>query len=97
MTDDPLVRRIERFERTVATCLCVVPALFAGQCLAVSLGIPAFRAMFADFGSPLPAFTESPRGEARVHEHTGVVGGEEGGVAGAARAENAETQGHRRD
>jgi hypothetical protein len=58
MSDDPLVQRIERFERTVATCLCMVPMLFAGQCLAVSLGIPVFQAMFADFGSPLPALTE---------------------------------------
>ena len=58
MPADDLVLRIERFERMVATCLCVVPLLFAGQCLAVVLLAPIFEEMFAGFGSKLPVATE---------------------------------------
>ena len=58
MSDDPLLARIDRFERTVATCLCVVPVLFAAQCFFAAIACPVFQSMFADFGARLPALTE---------------------------------------
>ena len=57
MSDEILEKRLERFERTVATCLCSVPALFGAQCLTVSLALPVFEEMFTGFGSKLPALT----------------------------------------
>lgn len=57
MSDEQLEKRLERFERTVATCLCTVPALFGAQCLAVSLAVPILEEMFVGFGSKLPALT----------------------------------------
>ncbi len=57
MSDD-LLQRVERFERTVAVCLCVLPALFSLQCVGMALTVPVFKAMFADFGAPLPALTD---------------------------------------
>ena len=58
MNDEDLVLRLERFERTVATCLCALPLLFSAQCLVVSLSGPVFAAMFADFGAKLPWLTQ---------------------------------------
>ena len=58
MHEADLLLRIERFERTVATCLCVVPLIFSGQCLLVALGAPAAANMFKDFGAMLPAATQ---------------------------------------
>jgi type II secretory pathway component PulF len=58
MNDDALISRIEKFERTVATCFCVVPFLFAAQCFFAAIICPVFQAMFADFGSKLPVLTE---------------------------------------
>ena len=49
MTDESLLLRIERFERTVATSLCVVPFLFSGQCLTLALCAPVATTMFKDF------------------------------------------------
>lgn len=57
MDQDALLNRISRFERTVATCFCIFPILFAGQCLSVSLASPVFADMFADFGARLPTLT----------------------------------------
>ena len=57
MSAEILEKRFERFERTVATCLCTVPALFGAQCLTVSLAVPMFRDMYMGFGSKFPAFT----------------------------------------
>src|SRR4051812_13348945 len=58
MKEEDLVLRLERFERTVATCLCTLPLLFSAQCLLISLGAPVFSAMFADFGAKLPWLTQ---------------------------------------
>src|SRR5690349_6391707 len=58
MNNEDLALRIERFERTVATCLCALPLLFSGQCLLVSLNGPVFSAMFSDFGAKLPWLTQ---------------------------------------
>ena len=58
MNESELLLRIERFERTVATCLCVVPLLFSGQCLLVALGAPLAASLFKDFGSKLPGPTQ---------------------------------------
>jgi hypothetical protein len=57
MSDETLEKRLERFERTVATCLCTVPALFGAQCLIVSLAMPVFEEMYSGFGSKPPALT----------------------------------------
>jgi len=57
MKDEDLVSRVERFERTVATCLSIIPVLFATQCFFAALGCPAFESMFKDFGAKLPALT----------------------------------------
>jgi hypothetical protein len=57
MSDEKLRLRIERFERTVATCICTISFLFGAQCLGVALSIPIFEKMFADFGSALPGVT----------------------------------------
>jgi riboflavin transporter FmnP len=57
MSDEILEKRLERSERTVATCLCTVPALFGAQCLTVSLAVPVFEEMFTGFGSELPVLT----------------------------------------
>jgi hypothetical protein len=54
---EELLARVERFERTVATCLSIVPMLFSAQCLVTALGVPVFSAMFEDFGAKLPAVT----------------------------------------
>ena len=54
MTTDEIRKRIERFERTIATCLCAVPLLFSVQCALVAVSAPIFGAMFADFGAALP-------------------------------------------
>lgn len=58
MSDEALIIRIEKFERTVATCICIVPFLFSVQCFAASIATPIFEDMFADFGSKLSALTE---------------------------------------
>jgi len=57
--NDDLNLRVDRFERTVATCLYAVPALFSLQCVGIGLSGRIFEAMFADFGSPLPALTKA--------------------------------------
>jgi hypothetical protein len=49
--------RVERFERTVALCLCTIPGLFSVQCIAVSLASRVFREMFVDYGTELPVLT----------------------------------------
>jgi hypothetical protein len=49
--------RLERFEKTVTMCLCIVPFIFSAQCLFVSLASPIFAAMFSDFGAKLPGPT----------------------------------------
>jgi|GEM_PF-5666030 len=58
MTTDDINARVLKFERTVATCLCILPVLFAGQCVLVAFTTPTFAVMFADFGSKLPAPTQ---------------------------------------
>jgi hypothetical protein len=58
MKEDDLLVRVERFERTVATCLCALPTLFSAQCLLAALAAPVFRSMFIDFGAKLPALTQ---------------------------------------
>ena len=58
MADENLILRIERFERTVATCLSAVPLFFAAPCVLLSLCVPAYERMFADFGTKLPGLTE---------------------------------------
>jgi hypothetical protein len=58
LTSEDLQYRLERFERTVATCLAVVPALFSLPCLLVAVVVPTFEAMFKDFGAPLPGPTQ---------------------------------------
>lgn len=57
MSED-ILAKVEKFERTVALCLCSIPVLFSLPCIGVALATPVFRAMFADFGAPLPVFTE---------------------------------------
>jgi len=54
MSPEDLEKRLTRFERTVATCLCIVPVLFSAQCFFAALSAPTFGAMFRDFGSKLP-------------------------------------------
>jgi len=56
--EEELVLRLDRFERTVATCLCVVPFLFSAQCLLVAISCPVFANMFKDFGAKLPWLTQ---------------------------------------
>jgi hypothetical protein len=58
MTNDDILIRVEKFERMVATCLCVLPALFAAQCFFVALSCPVFEDMFKDFGAKLPLPTQ---------------------------------------
>ena len=58
MNTDDIPKRIERFERTVATCLCAVPLLFSAQCVLAAFSAPTFGAMFADFGAKLPLPTQ---------------------------------------
>ncbi len=58
MQNQDILHRVENFERTVATCLCFVPALFSTQAIVVCLGAPMFERMFQDFGSRLPALTD---------------------------------------
>ena len=55
--EEDLSSRVERFEKTVALCLCIVPVIFSAQCLLVSLSAPVFSEMFADFGAKLPTPT----------------------------------------
>lgn len=58
MSEETTLQRVGAFERTVATCLCVVPFLFSAQCFFAAMATPVFKAMFADFGSKLPGLTE---------------------------------------
>lgn len=58
MNTDAVGQRVERFERTVALCVCVVPFLFSVQLVLVALSAPTFAAMFADFGAELPLATQ---------------------------------------
>ena len=67
-------------------------------------GVVAVLVREEDGVDPVPAgarrgqqLAELARRETRVDEHAGVVGFEERGVAGAATAQDAETQGHGRD
>jgi hypothetical protein len=57
MSNDALIARVERFERTVAMCLCAMPTLFSLQCISLGLSGRVFRAMYADFGAKLPELT----------------------------------------
>lgn len=57
MKEEDIFSRVERFERTVATCLSIIPVLFAAQCFFAALGCPAFESMFKDFGAKLPTLT----------------------------------------
>ena len=50
---EPTVRK-----RTLATWLCLVPILFSAQCIFFAANTPVFKAMFADFGAPLPLPTQ---------------------------------------
>lgn len=58
MKDEEIVLRLDRFERTVATCLCAVPFLFSAQCLVAALSCPVFATMYKDFGAKLPGPTQ---------------------------------------
>lgn len=58
MKEEDLVLRFERFERTIATCLCTVPILFSAQCLLAAISAPVFANMFKDFGAKLPWLTQ---------------------------------------
>lgn len=58
MESENLSARIDKFERTVATCLCAFPILFSAQCVLVALATPTFSVMFADFGAKLPEPTQ---------------------------------------
>ncbi len=51
--EDPILR-IERFEKTVATCLCALPILFSMQCLLAAFSSPVFANMLKGFGAELP-------------------------------------------
>ena len=44
--------------RFFAFVLCAMPAFFAVECLLIVFAVPAIQAMFADFGTRLPAMTE---------------------------------------
>ena len=57
MNEEALLLRLERFERTVATCLCTVPVLFSAQCLLAALSTRVFARMYIDFGARLPWLT----------------------------------------
>ncbi len=57
MEENETIVRVEKFERTVATCLASVPLLFSLQLLSLSLTARVFQAMFADFGARLPGWT----------------------------------------
>lgn len=57
MSNESLLQRVETFEKNVATYLCIVPFLFSAQCFFAAVAAPIFEAMFADFGSKLPAWT----------------------------------------
>jgi type II secretory pathway component PulF len=54
---EELRSRMERFEKTVALCLCIVPVIFSAQVLFAAFTCPVFSAMFTDFGAKLPAPT----------------------------------------
>jgi hypothetical protein len=56
---DELHARVDKFERTVATCLCAMPTLFSLQSIAIGLSVPVFRALYQDFGAPLPALSHT--------------------------------------
>ncbi len=57
-SDTPDIKKAQRFKRSLATWLCVVPFLFAAQSLLVTCNAPTFAAMFSDFGAKLPAPTQ---------------------------------------
>ncbi len=59
MTTDTEIRaEVIRFQRTVATCLSIVPWLFAGQCIAAVVMSKVVEAMIRDFGMKPPIETE---------------------------------------
>ena len=58
LSNEDLSRKLELFERTVATCLCVVPILFSGQCLVMAYTSPILADALKDFGSNLPWVTQ---------------------------------------
>ena len=59
MNDDTdILNEMAGFQKTVATCLSILPLLFAGQCLA-AIGISTTtEGMLRDFGSKLPVVTQ---------------------------------------
>ena len=57
-SDSEISARITRFETVVATCLSMLPFLFAGQCL-LAIGVTrTSEGMFRDFGAHLPSATQ---------------------------------------
>ena len=59
MNDDADIRsEMTRFQRTVATCLSILPLLFAGQCLAAVGMSRSAEGIFREFGTKLPIVTQ---------------------------------------
>lgn len=58
MNEEELTKRIERFERSVATSLCALPGLFALQCVMATLSCPVFARLYKDNHAKLPALTD---------------------------------------
>lgn len=56
--DSDSAARLTRFETSVATCLSIVPLLFAGQCLTAIGAMQASEGMQRDLGVKLPEATQ---------------------------------------
>ena len=57
MDTEILASRIEKFHRSIATCLCAIPFLFALQCVVVAFFARSLVPLFEDFEVKLPIAT----------------------------------------
>jgi hypothetical protein len=74
MKEADLVLRLDRFERTVATCVGTVPLFFSAQCLFASLSCPVFADMFKENGAKLPGPTQFVIGTWQIWALVAVAG-----------------------